>query len=383
MNDLVWYFFKLGSVGFGGPAALVGYMRRDLVDDRQLIDEPTYNLSIALAQIMPGPLAAQTAMAIGYFQGGVAGATLVGLAFILPSFLMVLGLSAVYVAYGGMPWMQSVFYGIGAVVIAIISVAAYRLARGTNKSDPLLWTVFAVMLLATAWTGTELATLCLVAGLLVLLVRAWPGVRQAGLLAVAGLAAVALILVLERELSTSTASGDQHVLMQILLFFTKAGSFVFGSGLAIVPFLHAGVVQEYGWLNDKQFLDAVAVAMLTPGPIVITVAFIGYLVAAFPGAVAAAVGVFLPVYLFVVVPFPWFDRISGNARVKGFVAGVTAAASGTIAGACVVLARRAIVDVPTLLIAAAALVVAWRFKIPEPVLIAAGALAGLIIFAVR
>src|SRR5512145_18801 len=162
MTDLVWYFLKLGASGFGGPAALVGYMRRDLVDGRKLIDESTYNLSIALAQIMPGPLAAQTAMAIGYFEGGVWGATLVGLAFILPSFLMVLALSALYVAFGGMPWMQSVFYGIGAAIIAIIAVAAYRLARGTNKRDPLLWTVFGVMLLATAWTGTELATLFLV-----------------------------------------------------------------------------------------------------------------------------------------------------------------------------------------------------------------------------
>jgi chromate transporter len=377
MNDLVRYFFKLGSVGFGGPAALVGYMRRDLVDDRQLIDEPTYNLSIALAQIMPGPLAAQTAMAIGYFQGGVAGATLVGLAFILPSFLMVLGLSAVYVAYGGMPWMQSVFYGIGAVVIAIISVAAYRLARGTNKSDPLLWTVFAVMLLATAWTGTELATLCLVAGLLVLLVRAWPGVRQAGLLAVAGLAAVALILVLERELSTSTASGDQHVLMQILLFFTKAGSFVFGSGLAIVPFLQQGVVHDMGWLTEHQFLDAVAVALITPGPVVITVAFIGYLVAGVAGATLAAIGIFLPVYFFTIVPAPWFRRHRDNPQLRAFAAGATAAAGGAIAGAVVVLGRGAMSDLPTACIALSGLVLLVRFRVPEPLLVLGAGLAGL------
>jgi chromate transporter len=178
-------------------------------------------------------------------------------------------------------------------------------------------------------------------------------------------------------------AATPDLLVQILWFFAKAGAFVFGSGLAIVPFLHSGVVQEYGWLTDRQFLDAVAVAMLTPGPIVITVSFIGYLVASFPGAVAASIGVFLPVYLFVVIPFPWFDRISGNPRVKSFVAGVTAAASGTIAGACFVLARRAIVDVPTLAIGAAALVVVWRFKVPEPVLIAAGAAAGLIIVSLR
>jgi chromate transporter len=377
MTDLVWYFLKLGSVGFGGPAALVGYMRRDLVEHRKLIDESTYNLSIALAQLMPGPLAAQTAMAIGYFQGGVTGATLVGLAFILPSFLMVLALSALYVAYGGMPWMQSVFYGIGAVIIAIIAVAAYRLARGTNKSDPILWSVFGVMLLATAWTGTELATLFLVAGLIVLLVRAWPGAARAGILAVAGLAAVALILMLEQALSTSTASGDQHVLLQILLFFTKAGSFVFGSGLAIVPFLQQGVVHDMAWLSEHQFLDAVAVALITPGPVVITVAFIGYLVAGVAGATLAAVGIFLPVYFFTIIPAPWFRRHRDNPQLRAFAAGATAAASGAIAGAVVVLGRGAISDVPTASVALAGLILLVRFRVPEPLLVMGAGLAGL------
>ena len=176
---------------------------------------------------------------------------------------------------------------------------------------------------------------------------------------------------------------DARTLWQVFGYFAKAGAFVFGSGLAIVPFLYGGVVQEYRWLDDKQFVDAVAVAMLTPGPIVITVAFIGYLVASFPGALAAAIGVFLPVYLFVVIPFPWFDRIGGNPQVKAFVSGVTAAASGAIGGACFVLARRAVIDVPTALIAVAALGVTWRFKVPEPILIAAGALVGLLIVWLR
>jgi chromate transporter len=387
MKDLIWYFFKLGAVGFGGPAALVGYMRRDLVEDRKLIDESTYNLSIALAQIMPGPLAAQTAMAIGYFQAGIAGATLVGLVFILPSFLMVLALSALYVGYGGMAaapataappnLLQSVFYGIGAVIIAIIAVAAYRLARGTNKRDPLLWTVFAILLVATAWTGTELATLFLLAGLLVLLVRAWPGAQEAGALAVAGLAAVAVIVVLERALSTSAASKDQHLLVQILLFFTKAGSFVFGSGLAIVPFLQQGVVHDLGWLTEHQFLDAVAVALITPGPVVITVAFIGYLVAGVAGATVAAIGIFLPVYFFTIVPAPWFRRHRDNPQLRAFAAGATAAASGAIGGAVIVLGRGAISDVPTAGIALAGLILLVRFRVPEPLLVLGAGLAGL------
>ena len=377
MKDLVWYFFKLGSFGFGGPAALVSSMRRDLVDDRKLIDESTYNLSIALAQIMPGPLAAQTAMAIGYFQAGVVGATLVGLTFILPSFLMVLGLSALYVAYGGMPWMQSVFYGVGALIIAIIAVAAYRLARGTNKRDPLLWTVFVVMLVATAWTGTELATLFLLAGLLVLLVRAWPGVGPAAALSIAGVAAAALIAGLERVLSASTASGDQHLLLQILLFFTKAGSFVFGSGLAIVPFLQQGVVHDMAWLTEHQFLDAVAVALITPGPVVITVAFIGYLVAGVAGAAVAAIGIFLPVYFFTIVPAPWFRRHRDNPQLRAFAAGATTAASGAIAGAVWVLGRGAISDLPTACIALTGLVLLARFRVAEPLLVVGAGLAGL------
>jgi chromate transporter len=231
--------------------------------------------------------------------------------------------------------------------------------------DRLQWLIFAVLAVFTAWTESESILLFIASGVVAMVALAPPAWMKRS--------APACLVV----------AVTPGLLAEIMWFFTKAGAFVFGSGLAIVPFLYGGVVKEYGWLNDQQFLDAVAVAMLTPGPIVITVAFIGYLVASFPGAVAAAIGVFLPVYLFVVIPFPWFDRISENPKVKGFVGGVTAAASGTIAGACFVLARRAVVDAPTLLIAVGALAIAWRFKLPEPVLIAAGALAGIIIVSLR
>ena len=274
-------------------------------------------------------------------------------------------ISWLYVRYGGLSLMQAAFYGVGATVIGIITIAAYKLAKLTMAKDRLQWVIFVLMAVVTAWTESEILWLFLLCGVTAMVAQAPPAWLKRS-------APACLMMAASPEL-----------LAQIVWFFIKAGAFVFGSGLAIVPFMYGGVVQEYGWLNDQQFLDAVAVAMLTPGPIVITVAFIGYLVAAFPGALAAAIGVFLPVYLFVVIPFPWFDRISGNPKVKGFVAGVTAAASGTIAGACFVLARRAIYDVPTLVIGATALAVAWRFKVPEPLLIAAGATAGLIIFALR
>jgi chromate transporter len=363
--ELLTYFLYLGSLGFGGPVALVGYMQRDLVEQRKWFSKEEYVKSLALAQLAPGPLAAQLAICLGYVHSRVRGATLVSLAFILPSFVMTVAISWLYVRYGGLSWMQAAFYGVGAAVIGIIVIAAYKLARLTMAKDRLQWVIFAAMAVVTAWTESESVPLFVLSGLVAMLALAPPAWLKRS--------APACLMV----------AATPELLAQIMWFFTKAGAVVFGSGLAIVPFLYGGVVQEYGWLTDKQFVDAVAVAMLTPGPIVITVAFIGYLVAAFPGALAAAIGVFLPVYLFVVIPFPWFDRISGNPKVKAFVAGVTAAASGTIAGACFVLARRAIIDVPTLLIGVAALGVAWRFKVPEPLLIAAGAAAGLVIFALR
>jgi chromate transporter len=370
----VAYFLKLGALGFGGPIALAGFMHRDLVERRRWVSEDDYRLGLALAQIMPGPLAAQLAIALGYFRAGVLGATLVGLAFILPSFLMVVALSWLYVRYGGLWWMQALFYGIGAAVIAIIAIAAYRLARSTNARDPLLWGIFTVLAAVTVWAEAELAEFFVVAGLLVLFVRAPPrwvkrlgGLRSVALLTAAAAAAPA----------APVAEPTTGVLAQILLFFAEAGAFVFGSGLAIVPFLHRGVVQGYGWLTEQQFLDAVAVAMITPGPVVITVAFIGYLVAGLAGSTAAAIGMFLPVYLLTIVPAPWFRRNRDNPQLKAFVQGATAATTGAIAGAVVVLGSRAISDLPTALIALGSLAALWRFKVPEPVLVLVAGAIGL------
>jgi len=232
----------------------------------------------------------------------------------------------------------------------------------------------------TVWLQAELAVLFILAGLLVLLVRAWPGRLRAMLMATAALLTGALIWSIELMLVSADAGGEDHVLLQILLFFTKAGAFVFGSGLAIVPFLQEGVVQDFGWLTEHQFLDAVAVALITPGPVVITVAFIGYLVAGFAGATLAAIGIFVPVYVFTVLPAPWFRRHRDNPQLKAFVAGTTAAASGAIAGAVVVLAQRAIIDVPTAAIAAAGLVLLWRFRLQEPYLVLLAGAAGLILW---
>ncbi len=378
---LTGYFLKLGTIGFGGPVALVGFMHRDLVERRHWITEDTYKLSLALAQIMPGPLAAQVAIAIGYFEGGVLGATLSGLAFVLPSFLMVVGISLAYVAYGGLWWMQALFYAIGATVIAIIVIAAYKLARSTNKRDPLLWGVFVVLTAVTVWAQAELAEFFILAGLVVLFARAWPGWKQGLLMGLGGILLGSIIWLFEAWVrQTATTADSQDVLAQILVFFTKAGAFVFGSGLAIIPFLQQGVVQQFGWLTEHQFLDAVAVAMITPGPVVITVAFIGFLVAGFAGAVMASIGIFLPVYLFTIIPAPWFKRHRDNPQLKAFVDGATASATGAITGAVIVLGARAIIDLPTAIIALVSFGVLWRFKISEPIMVTVSGIVGLILW---
>lgn len=374
---LTGYFLMLGTIGFGGPVALVGYMQRDLVERRRWIDDEEYKLGLALAQIMPGPLAAQLAIAIGYFAHGILGATLVGLAFVLPSFLMVLALSTLYVAFGGLWWMQAVFYGVSAAVIGIIAIAAYKLARKVNGQDPLLWGIFAVLFVVTAVAQAELAEFFLVAGLLVLLVKAPPRWLRSHL-PVCGVSPA--ILALPVLTLAAAAAASQNVLWEILLFFTKAGAFVFGSGLAIVPFLYEGVVRQFGWLTEQQFLDAVAVAMITPGPVVITVAFIGFLVAGFSGATLAAIGIFLPVWVLTVIPAPWFVRHRNNAQLRAFSDGATAAASGAIAGAVVVLGQRAIVDAPTAGIALMSLGMLWRFKMPEPVIVLGAGALGLVLW---
>ncbi len=368
------YFLRLGAIGFGGPVALVGYMQRDLVERRRWIDDEEYKLGLSLAQIMPGPLAAQLAIAIGYFAHGILGATSVGLAFVAPSFLMVIALSLLYVEFGGLWWMEALFYGVSAAVIGIIAIAAYRLARKVNGRDPLLWVIFGALFLVTTVVQAELAEFFLLAGIVVLLIKAPPSWVRARL-PFLGLSLEMLLVPI--TMVTAAGANETNILWQILLFFTKAGAFVFGSGLAIVPFLHEGVVQGHRWLTEQQFLDAVAIAMITPGPVVITVAFIGFLVAGFPGAMLAALGIFLPVWVLTVVPAPWFVRHRNNLQLRAFSDGATAAASGAIAGAVVVLGQRAIVDLPTGAIAVASLGLLWRFRIPEPLIVAAAGMIGL------
>jgi chromate transporter len=369
LRQLLVYFLKLGSFGFGGPVALVGYMHRDLVDHRKWISEDDYKEGLALSQLAPGPLAAQLAIYIGYVHHKVIGATLAGIAFVMPSFLMVLAIGYSYVKFGGLAWMQAVFYGVGAAVIGIIAIGSYKLTTKNISKDKLLWLIFIVLAVTTFITEEEIVWIIILAGVVVWFVKAppkWISPSANAMLPIYWLQFQPILI--------------ESKLWQIALFFTKAGAFVFGSGLAIVPFLYGGVVKEYQWLNEQQFLDAVAVAMITPGPVVITVGFIGYLVAGFWGAVVAALATFLPCYLFTVIPAPYFKKYGKHPAIRAFVDGVTAAAIGAIAGAVIVLGKRTLTDWPSLLICLSTIGVLLKFKkLQEPVVIGVAAALGLLL----
>lgn len=375
LKQLMMYFLKLGYAGFGGPVALVGYMHRDLVEEKKWISEEDFKDGLALAQLAPGPLAAQLGIYLGYVHYKIIGATLCGLAFVLPSFFMVVIIGVVYKVYGGLQWMQAIFYGVGAAVVGIIAISSYKLMQKSigklNFKEItgkwMLWLFFLAAAIITLITEREEMLLFVLAGLIYMIVKAPPKWLKKP-------SAANTILFIQ----TGFWQFEWGTLEKIAWFFTKAGAFVFGSGLAIVPFLHSGVVVEYKWLNEMEFLDAVAVAMITPGPVVITVGFIGYLVAGFPGACVAALATFLPCYLFTIIPAPYFSKYGKHPSIKAFVDGITAAVVGALAGAVIVIGFRTIKDIPTAMIALATIVIlVLNKKVKEPYIILAAAILGI------
>jgi chromate transporter len=372
LREFLLYFLRLGSFGFGGPIALAGKMQKDLVEDRAWVASQDYFEGLAFSQLSPGPLAAQLAMYLGWVRAGTLGATLTGVAFVLPSFLMVIALAALYLHYGQLPWIQGLFYGIGAAVIAIIARSAYKLIRSTLKNDRLLWVLFVALAITTAWKESEIVWLFLLCGLVSMLVKAPPRRVMPD--------AIPAFVGFENLVTGAHGAATLATIGTLFLFFLKAGAFVFGSGLAIVPFLYGGVVRQFHWLTERQFVDAVAVAMITPGPVVITAGFVGYLIAGLVGATLAVLAVFVPPYLIVILSAPYYRRFAKNPQVKAFVQGVTAAAIGAIAGAAFILGRRSLIDLPTILLGAIAFVLLTFKKVPEPLLIFAAGVAGLLLF---
>jgi chromate transporter len=374
IGELVRYYLRLGLIGFGGPVALVGQMERELVGERKWLTKEEMREGIAVCQSLPGPLAIQVGIWISYIRGGFWGAWAGGWAFILPNFIIVTVLGALYVHFGGLSAVKAIFYGVSPAVIALILHSCYRLTK-LGMKDWLEWALAAAAFVITVAVQAEVALLFIGCGILgVLYYGSLFRKRTASSSTTSLLAAIPLVAV-------GTAPGTAGAMLgKLFTFFLKAGSLTFGSGLVIVPFLEKGLVQQTGWLNEREFLVAVAMGMISPGPVVITATFVGYLVAGFWGAVVATIGIFLPSFLLILIVAPILMRYRTNPNVQGFIKGAYAAAIGTILGACVLLGRIAIGDWLTVLVALVSLVVLFRWKVSNPLLVAAAAVIGLIAF---
>jgi len=370
IGELTVYFLRLGLLGFGGPVALVGQMERELVAGRGWLSREQMREAIAICQSLPGPLAIQVGIYISYLRGGFWGAWAGGWAFIFPNFVIVAALGALYVFLGDLQPVTAIFYGVSPAVIALILHSCYRLAK-LGMEDPVQWAIAAVCFVVTVILRTEVALLFIGAGVIGILYYGNLFRRRPPIVLQVGAAPVLAQLV---------AVTSNSTLAKLLLFFLKAGSLTFGSGLVIVPFLEQGLVQQYGWLDQRQFLIAVAVGMISPGPVVITATFVGYLVAGFWVSVVSTIGILMPSFILVLVAAPLLAKYRANPNVQGFVKGAYAAAIGTILGACILLGRIAIGDWLTALIGIASLAVLFRWKVSNPLLIAATAIVGLIAF---
>jgi len=372
IGELVRYFLRLGFLGFGGPVALVGQMERELVDGKKWLDKEQMREAIAICQSLPGPLAIQVGIYISWLRGGFWGAWAGGWAFILPNFIIVAALGALYVYLGDLQPVTAIFYGVSPAVIALILHSCYRLAK-LGMEDWLQWAIAAACLAVTVILQAEVALLFIGAGIVGILYYGSLFKRTPATLSLAAPPVLA-------QLAPGTAASSGSIVAKLLLFFLKAGSLTFGSGLVIVPFLEQGLVQQFGWLDERQFLIAVAIGMISPGPVVITATFVGYIVAGFWGSLASTIGIFLPSFLLVLIAAPLLARHRANANVQGFVKGAYAAAIGTILGACILLGRIAIGDWLTALVGIVSLAVLFRWKVSNPLLIAVTAVIGLVAY---
>ena len=377
--DLVRYFLILGATGFGGPVALANYMRRDLVETRGWIDEATYDRGLAIATACPGPMAYQLGVYVGYVTFGVAGALAIAVAFALPPFAIVVSIAALYERFAGAETVRGLFYGIGPVVVALILRASWNLGRKTLKRDYPAWAVAAIACAVTIALQQELTWVFLAAGVLGIFafrprleappVAQSEPARGATTLRASGLPALLAFAVPSSGLAPS-----------LFWFFLKTGFLVFGSGLVVVSFVKTYVVDQYHWLDGQTFVDAVAVGMISPGPVVITATFVGYAVGGFAGATAATLGIFLPSIVLTVFATPLLIRYGSHPRVAGFVRGVTVAVVGVLAGTTYLIGRPVIVDAFTAVLLLAVLAAPFISKrIPDQGYVALGAVLGVAI----
>ncbi len=378
LRQLVLYFLRLGSLGFGGPVALANAMRSDLVDSRGWITEGEYDDGLAIAAACPGPLAYQLAVYCGYVRFGVIGGVAVAAAFALTPFVLVVSAAFAYTRFTNAWQLRALFYGIGPVVVALILKACWNLGRKTLRRDRLALLISVIACGITVIVQKELAPLFVIAGVIGMFLFARPGARSPTARPIPGPRKPSIAAPIAAVAAAGTATG---MTLKLFLFFFKTGLLVFGSGLVIVPFLKTYVVDQYHWLGNREFLDAVAIGMISPGPVVVSATFVGYVLNGFPGALSSTVGIFSPSVLFTVAATPLLLRHRDNPRLRGFIRGVTVAVVGVLFGTTYLVGKTAIGDWPTAAIGIGTLALLFALKkIPEPLIVLAGGIVGLIAF---
>lgn len=359
MRDLIVVFGTLGLIGFGGPAAHIGLIRREVVERRGWLSDAQLIDLVGITSLIPGPNSTELAMLVGRMRAGRAGLVVAGLAFILPAAAIALALAWAYVAYGATPAGEAVLYGVAPVIVAIVLAALIVFAR-TALGRPL--TAALASAVAALWlVGVNELILLLAAALLM-------GVARGG----ARLGAPALF-----ALPMAVASASSVNLLTLAGVFLKAGALLYGSGYVLIAFLRGDLVERLGWLTDAQLLDAVAIGQVTPGPLFTTATFIGYMLAGVPGAVVATMAIFLPAFVFVALAAPLIERVRDRPLTSALLDGVNAAAIGLMAAVTLQLGLTAIRDPLTAGIGLLAGLALLSGRAPSVLLVAAGAAAGL------
>ncbi|WOD38891.1 chromate efflux transporter [Nodosilinea sp. E11] len=401
LKELAQLFLKLGAIGFGGPQAHIAMIHEEAVERRGWFTEEQFLEGVAICEMLPGPASTQAGIYTGYLRAGQLGALVSGLCFIAPAFLIVLVLSWAYFKFQGVPQIEHLFLGISPVVIAIIFGFCYRLSKKAIKDWQGIAIALTVLLLSLIFR-VNILLLFLLAGLAGLVIYppaapppAGPSPRASAWLA----PLLPITQSLPNLLATVTADPlavasfwgldrIQTYVLPLTTFFLQTGAFIFGGGLVIIPLLETAVVDDFGWMTRSQFIDGVALGELTPGPVVITAAFVGYKVAGALGALVATVAIFTPSFLFIMFASPFLLKLRQNPWAKSFLKGVLPAVLGAIAAAAIPLAAAALVQdtVPrtvfAITVGIVALVALVHFRRPTWQLVPIGAIAGLVAGAV-
>jgi len=372
LGEIAALFLKLGITGFGGPAAHISLMHDETVKRRKWLSDQEFLDLVGATNLIPGPNSTEMAIHIGYLRAGWPGLITAGACFIAPAMLIVMILASIYTRYGTTPQVEWLLYGIKPVVIAIILQALWSLGRSAIKG----WLTAAVGIgvLGLYFLGINEIALLFGGGLLVMLamnIRRLNSQRMA-----AYFVPIGALTILSQALTPFS-------LPLMFLTFLKIGSVLYGSGYVLLAFLRADFVVQYGWLTDQQLLDAIAIGQVTPGPVLTTATFIGYLLAGTPGALLATLGIFLPAFIFVAISNPWIPRLRNSAWFSGLLDGVNAAALSLMGGVTWQLGRSSIIDPLTALVTVISFVLLARFKVNSTWLIAGGALVGLLSAALR